>query len=1006
MSVRVLVAIILLTSISAFGQHRIKQLHDFENPNAPTKKVTLFDQLSNSDLVLNLDKKVQIAKLRPNHISIPITLHGKKTDLLLERVHILPDNIFTSSGLQVDLTNHLTYRGTILGSSMSWATMLISEDLVKLTIADEQGNYEILPLKKGHYQLVDAADYEHFAYLSCNHPNDSKSLHSSESAHSRMSPSDCADIYVEVDHQTYNQFTDASAATSWAVAIFSDVATIYDLAGVSLQLSDMKVWDTPDPYTASDLVTKIDEFTSTLGTNGFQGKIAHLFTSQDLGGGISAGIGGFCNNHTTYPAPYALTGNMTPAHVGYPVYSYNVMNVAHELGHVFGLRHTHACVWNGNNTQIDDCGNVYASQNNQTLEGEVCFDNTNPILPPSGTVMSYCHLVQGNSINLANGFHPLVKAQLFNNFVGASCQLSDDCGSNPPINDYCVNAIPLTASNTCIPKEYDNVNSTDSGVTSSISCSEGEPPTDVWFSVVVPPSGNITIESTQLSGGLVDLVGQAFTGVCGSLTEIMCDNTSGSGFHFKLEITGQVPGESLLIRVLTGRRYEVGNFGICAYDPSLPCHPDLAALVDLYNSTNGASWVTKTGWLEGAAGNDCDVCTWHGVICDDQERVSIINLANNNLSGPIPPSISSLSALTRLRLYGNMVTGGVPSNLDQLPLLNLLDLGSNPLGGILPSSLGNCTNLRTLYLDQTLLTGTLPSSLANAPLTSIWFQNNNLQGCIPSTFSVFCDRNATLRLDNNVGLPLQGNYDAYCADGTGGDQDMDGYCAIVEDCIDTDPLTYPGAPEICDGIDNDCDDNIDEGVSTTVNNWIGTTNNTWSEQSNWSTGYVPAACHDVVISGSVYDTVFVRAFEPAVAASVSISSDMYLWVQNHTDLSLSQRGGITNSGHLVVIGDISITDLTYPNNGLTNELGATTEVKSTGRILLSNAGTVSLYNQGLITNQGVINVSSTTGQGVSNSGTILNQNTFSIFTPNGIHLTNFGAGFIDLENGSYLTIRR
>lgn len=42
------------------------------------------------------------------------------------------------------------------------------------------------------------------------------------------------------------------------------------------------------------------------------------------------------------------------------------------------------------------------------------------------------------------------------------------------------------------------------------------------------------------------------------------------------------------------------------------------------------------------------------------------------------------------------------------------------------------------------------------------------------------------------------------SDGTTGDADSDGY-PTPEDCDDTDPFVYPGAPERCNDIDDDCD---------------------------------------------------------------------------------------------------------------------------------------------------------------------------------------------------------
>ena len=70
---------------------------------------------------------------------------------------------------------------------------------------------------------------------------------------------------------------------------------------------------------------------------------------------------------------------------------------------------------------------------------------------------------------------------------------------------------------------------------------------------------------------------------------------------------------------------------------------DRAALVALYNATDGANWHNNDNWLSNAP-----MGVWHGVTTDSDGRVTHLDLQGNQLTGEIPAELGSLTNLERL----------------------------------------------------------------------------------------------------------------------------------------------------------------------------------------------------------------------------------------------------------------------------------------------------------------------------------------------------------------------
>jgi hypothetical protein len=895
----------------------------------------------------------------PNVLKLNINFKDESYPLVLKRRFLKSDNykLLASVSNGKHKFDSYFYYGVIEGDFNSWATLAVINGRYKLLLASENGNIEVCHEIDNTYKIYESEDLVEESSYKC-YTNESPQAHSKTSTEtSRSVGSDCVELYIECDNQSYVDNGSSLANTeAWALSIINDVATIYNTIDIPLVVNSVFIWNSVDPYASETSIQAVrDSFVDQI-QNTYDGRVAQLFSTRDLGGGLAYGIGGLCGSFPDFPGPYSIATTLETTFSGYPNFSFTVNVVAHELGHVFGARHTHACVWGAEfDSQIDDCGNIYATENGDQPEGQECYDENSPILPiDGGTIMSFCNLT-GGGIDLANGFGTEVGDLIFEKYNTAVCATGGYCASLPPSNDDCANAIELNLSGECSYLVYDNIMSTSSGVADP-SCGTPGVAQDVWFSIT-PPNTDALINFNPVLGEVIDVIITAYSGTCGNLTEIKCEEVFDEEIQVKL--SGLTPNETIYIRIIEESSDLEGAFQLCAIDESLPCHPAFNQLVDLYNNTNGANWTNNTGWTAGAANTNCTPCSWFGITCDNQDNIIGIDLFNNNLVGTVPPELGDLTKLRILKLMNNDLSGLFPDIWVDLDVLEYVDLSNNNFTGIMPSSLGSLLKLNTLYIENNNMDGELLESIGNLPLLNVyWVKNNNFSGCYPDSYIDLCDIGST-KFTNNPLLPSGGNsFEDFCTQGIGGDIDNDGFCFgpnTEDDCVDDDNTIYPMAPELCDGKDNDCDGDYDEGL-TLDNTWVASGSGDWTNPTNWSLGIIPAACHDVILPTSgTARTITIGVPTEAFARSVTIFSNNTLVNNAMLNISGSEDNGlILNSGG--IYQNLGTTDIKNVSLFGIRTIGS---IENEGNIFVENLGTdfeVYILDGASFLNNGIIQI--------------------------------------------------
>ena len=197
-----------------------------------------------------------------------------------------------------------------------------------------------------------------------------------------------------------------------------------------------------------------------------------------------------------------------------------------------------------------------------------------------------------------------------------------------------------------------------------LSCGEGVTPPPPAASAPAPQPATVTLEPdpvTVVAGDTVRMTARVLDDRARPISDAPVTWTSGDPSVATVDAAGLVTG------LKEGRASVTATSGPASGSaPVTVQSQDREPLQELYDATGGWNWIVGDNW-----GADTPVGDWYGVEANAEGRVSALRLSENRLRGQLPESVGDLEFLTELRVDGNDLSGPLPISLSGLSIREL-----------------------------------------------------------------------------------------------------------------------------------------------------------------------------------------------------------------------------------------------------------------------------------------------------------------------------------------------